>query len=130
MAESAYLQNTLSKTQLVEKMFDALRQQPDTDQKQFELQVQESVEAKRLTVVPILQPQEAQIYIIRAYADHNRAYADYIYREKDEDDHLLLAEEHSHADEFQDSEDKEQNNSALNSQDAESNKGQRIDITV
>ncbi len=130
MAESAYLQNTLSKTQLVERMFDELRQQPDTDQKGFALQVQESVEAKRATVVPILQPQEAQTYIIRAYADHNRAYADYIYREKDEDDDFLLAEEQNHTDEFQDSEDKEQNNSALSSQDAESNKGQRIDITV
>ncbi len=129
MAESAYLQNTLSKTQLVERMFDELRQQPDTDQKGFALQVQESVEAKRVTVVPILQPQEAQTYIIRAYADHNRAYTDYIYREKDEDDDFLLAEEHNHTDEFQDSEDKEQNNSALSSQDAESDKGQRIDIT-
>ena len=116
MADSAGIQNTLSKTQIVERMLDAQRQQPDVDQKKFAAQLQENAEANRKKTVRTSKSQESQI-------DKDK-------KKQQDKDELLLSEEHQHKDEPQDSEDEEQNNEPLSSQVPESDKGKAIDIKV
>ncbi len=113
MADSIDIQNILSKTQIVEKMVDVQRQQPDANQKQFAELLQKNAEANRKKAVATSKSKESQI-------DKDK-------KRRQEKDKLLLSEEHQHKDESQDSEDEEQNNTALSPQSAESDKGQTID---